>query len=76
MYRGGAEIARAEPPGVDVVDTVGAGDAFVGAMVASMVAGHDEIDALTRAVTAGALATTVPGAQPSLPTLADVEAHL
>lgn len=76
LYRRGREIVHVAPPAVDVVDTVGAGDAFVGAMVASLTAGHDEVASLRRAVVAGALATTVPGAQPSLPALEAVEALL
>jgi ribokinase len=76
LYRGGEEIASSHPPAVEAVDTVGAGDAFVGAMVASLTAGHGETESLRRAVTAGALATTVPGAQPSLPTVQAVEALL
>ena len=73
LYREGQQLASATPPAVNVVDTVGAGDAFVGAMVASLVAGHDETESLQRAVIAGALATTMRGAQPSAPTLAMVE---
>jgi ribokinase len=73
LYRDGQEVASATPPTVGVIDTVGAGDAFVGAMVASLVAGHDEAESLQRAVIAGAVATTVRGAQPSAPTLAMVE---
>jgi len=73
LYREGRQVASATPPTVDVVDTVGAGDAFVGAIVASLVAGHREAESLQRAVIAGALATTVRGAQPSAPTLAMVE---
>ncbi len=76
LHRRGAEIAHMMPPAVGVVDTVGAGDAFVGAMVASLTAGHDEVESLRRAVVAGALATTVRGAQPSLPSLEAVEALL
>lgn len=73
LYRGGHRIGSAEPPPVEVVDTVGAGDAFVGAMVASLIAGYSEQQSLRRAAIAGALATTVRGAQPSLPHLAMVE---
>lgn len=73
LYRNRTLIAAARPPVVDVVDTTGSGDAFVGGLVASLVAGHDEPQALSRAVTAGSLAATVPGAQPSLPTAAQVE---
>ncbi|MFW2338760.1 MAG: ribokinase [Acidimicrobiia bacterium] len=76
LYREGRQVASATPPAVNVVDTVGAGDAFVGAMVASLVAGRTEAESLQRAVIAGALATTVRGAQPSAPTLAMVEAML
>jgi ribokinase len=76
LYRAGKQVGSAQPPAVNVVDTVGAGDAFVGAMAASLVAGHTEQQSLQRAVIAGALAATVPGAQPSLPTLARVEEML
>jgi ribokinase len=76
LYRGGRLIVSAQPPPVEVVDTTGAGDTFVGAMVASLAAGFDGPDALERSVVAGALATTAHGAQPSLPNLAAVEALL
>jgi ribokinase len=58
---------------VEVVDTTAAGDAFVGALAARL----DSIDNLEHAVryatAAGALACTRMGAQPSLPTAADVD---
>ncbi len=55
------------PLTVEPVDTTGAGDAFCGAFCARLAAG-DPIDvALTWATAAGALATTVAGAVPSLP---------
>jgi ribokinase len=57
---------------VDVVDTTAAGDAFV----AGFVVGRwweDPGGALRLGCAAGALATTRSGAQPSLPTLAEVE---
>lgn len=50
------------------LDTVGAGDAFVGAFAAAMDAGTSLPVALHRASVAGSLACTVRGAQPSLPT--------
>jgi ribokinase len=74
IYRRGRQVAKAEPPPVKVVDTLGAGDAFVAALVVSMLAGKSAVDSLTYACAAGALATTVPGAQPSLPTAARVDA--
>ncbi len=58
---------RVEAFAVEVVDTTGAGDSFCGALCARLAAG-DAIDAaLTGANAAGALATTVVGAVPSIP---------
>lgn len=56
-------------PAVEVtpVDTTGAGDAFCGALVARLAAGDELRDAVRYATAAGALATTVAGAVPSLP---------
>ena len=75
LYRGAELIARAEPPKVDVVDSTGAGDAFVAALTVALVEGREPEGALAFACTAGALAATRPGAQPSLPTRAEVEAR-
>lgn len=61
-------------PSVDVVDTTGAGDTFVGYLLAGLVAGAEPAAALARAVAAGSLATTRAGATPSIPTAADVDA--
>ena len=58
---------------VSVVDTTAAGDAFCGALAARLADGAQFDDALHYAIAAGALAVTVLGAQPSLPTLAAVE---
>jgi ribokinase len=49
------------------VDTTGAGDAFRGALAARLAAGDDLRDAVRYAAAAGALATTIAGAVPSLP---------
>jgi len=54
----------------DVVDPTGAGDAFCGALAAALARGDDVVDALHDANTAGALATTMRGAAPSMPTSA------
>lgn len=74
LYKDGKEIARATPPKVQVVDTVGAGDTFTAALTVALIEGKAPQDALAFAVTAGALACTRPGAQPSLPHRRDVDA--
>lgn len=74
MYQGGALIAEAAPPRVRAVDATGAGDAFVGAIAVALLEGMEAGAALKFACAAGALAATRPGAQPSLPTRAEVEA--
>lgn len=61
---------------VNVVDTVGCGDAFVGAMLAALVGGAPLDRAIRFGNAAGALAATKPGAMPSLPTRAEIEALL
>jgi ribokinase len=69
----GREVARAEPPKVDAVDATAAGDAFTACLVVSHLEGRDWEEALHRACAAGAIATTRPGAQPSLPTATEVD---
>jgi ribokinase len=59
---------------VEPVDTVAAGDAFCGALAAALAQGYDLDVALERASAAGALATLAPGAVPSLPTQAQIDA--
>jgi ribokinase len=58
---------------VDAIDTVAAGDAFVAALAVALAEGKDLTAALAFGCAAGALATTVCGAQPSLPMRAQVE---
>jgi ribokinase len=59
-YLGGDERFDVPAPGVEAVDTTGAGDVFAGVLAAGWLAGHE--DALRRACAAGALSTLVPGA--------------
>ena len=59
---------------VEVVDTTAAGDAFCGALATGLARGENLVDAVAFANTAGALAITVLGAAPSMPTAAQVEA--
>jgi ribokinase len=73
LLDGGEEIVRASPPRVEAVDGTAAGDAFCAALVVSLLEGRDRSQALTRACAAGALAASRPGAQPSLPTAAEID---
>ncbi len=59
---------------VEVVDTTAAGDAFCGALATGLARGENLVDAVAFANAAGALAVTVLGAAPSMPTAAQVEA--
>lgn len=56
------------------VDTTAAGDAFAGVLGASLASGLPWLAALERAMAGGALAVAVPGASPSLPGSAAVDA--
>jgi ribokinase len=76
LLEGGNEVARATPPKVDAVDGTAAGDAFCAALVVSLLEGRERGPALERACAAGAVAASRAGAQPSLPTAAEVDALL
>jgi ribokinase len=76
LYENGDEVARALPPAVEAVDGTAAGDAFAACLVVSLLEGRTRADALERACAAGALAASRAGAQPSLPTRAELEAIL
>jgi ribokinase len=71
----GNELYRVPPLAVDVVDTVGAGDAFTGVFAASLDAGLPLADALARAAAAGGLACTREAAQPALPRAVEIDRH-
>jgi ribokinase len=64
---------RYPAPEVEVVDTTGAGDAFVGALAAKLSEGTPLEESVPYAVLAGAVAVAHEGAQGSLPTPDDVE---
>ncbi len=76
LLENGSEVARARPPSVTAVDGTAAGDAFCAALVVSLLEGRERGAALERACAAGALAASRPGAQPSLPTAAELDALL
>jgi len=79
----GADGARARTPegafisvpalAVTPVDTVGAGDTFVGYFAAGLEAGLDLEATMRRAARAASLACLKPGAQPSIPTSDEVD---
>jgi ribokinase len=73
LLEGGRELVRAAPPKVEAVDGTAAGDAFAACLVVSHLEGRDWEEALRRACAAGAIAASRPGAQPSLPTAAEVD---
>lgn len=61
-------------PQIEVVDTTGAGDAFVGTLAAALDRGLDWPQALVAATAAGALACTAFGAQGAMPDAARIAA--
>ena len=73
LLENGNEVARAEPPAVRAVDGTAAGDAFAACLVVSLVEGRSRAESLRRACAAGALAASRRGAQPSLPTAAEID---
>jgi ribokinase len=76
LLESGKEVARATPPRVEAVDGTAAGDAFTASLVVSILEERGHEEALRRACAAGAIAASRPGAQPSLPTAAEVDAIL
>ncbi len=61
-------------PKVRATATVGAGDAFNGALAAALVLEQNLIQAVRLGTTAGAVCATKEGAQNAMPTLAEIEA--
>jgi ribokinase len=74
----GGEAVTGLVPGfaVEAIDTTAAGDAFAGALAVRLAQGAPLAEAVRYANAAGALAATRPGAQPSLPTAAELDAFL
>ena len=72
----GADVIDQSAFQVRVVDTVGAGDAFVAGFVVGRWWSEGVANALRWGCAAGALATTERGAQPAMPVFADVQALL
>lgn len=72
------EGVRYSAKGLEItpVDTVGAGDTFCGYLTQGLDAGLEFEKALSQAAVAGSLACLKPGAQPAIPTMADVKSAL
>ena len=71
-----ASASRSEhfpAPKVQPVDTTAAGDTFVGGFAAALADGKSESDAIRFGQVAAALSVTRSGAQPSIPTFAEVQ---
>lgn len=76
LWLEGETARHIHPFKVQAVDTTAAGDAFVGALAAALAQGKSWTAGLREASAAGALAATKMGAQPSLPTRAELDAFL
>jgi ribokinase len=74
VFADGESTEHLPAPKVDVVDTTGAGDAFVGALAVKLAHEAPLEEAVAYAVRAGAAAVTKEGAQGALPTSDVVEA--
>jgi ribokinase len=61
---------------VKAVDTTAAGDAFNGAFATALLRGNDPVASVKYAAAVAAISVTRHGAQPSMPTQAEVEAFL
>jgi ribokinase len=76
LVRASGREQRFEPHDVECIDTVGAGDAFCGALCAALAGGADLFEAARIGNAAGALAVTKAGAEPSMPHRRDIDALL
>jgi len=76
FFKNEFEEIRMEAFKVKVIDTTAAGDAFMGALACGLSEGKSAREVLKFANTAGALATTKMGAQPSLPQREELDIFL
>ena len=73
MLLANGEVTHINSPSVDVVDTTGAGDTFVGYFLAGVAEGMNDHDALQRACLAGSIAVTRQGAITAIPDRSEVD---
>jgi ribokinase len=74
LFANGKGFEHFQAPNVKAVDTTAAGDTFVGGFAAALASGKSEAEAIRFGQVAAALSVTRAGAQPSIPTLSDVQA--
>ncbi|MHC8411973.1 ribokinase [Pseudomonas sp. Hz4] len=74
LFANGKSFEHFPAPKVKAVDTTAAGDTFVGGFAAALAVGKSEAEAIRFGQVAAALSVTRAGAQPSIPTLSDVQA--
>ena len=73
LFADGQGFEHLPAPKVQAVDTTAAGDTFVGGFAAALANGQGEAEAIRFGQVAAALSVTRAGAQPSIPTLHDVQ---
>lgn len=74
LFANGQSVEHFPAPKVKAVDTTAAGDTFVGGFAAALASGKSEVEAIRFGQVAAALSVTRAGAQPSIPSLSDVQA--
>ncbi|MBQ7351768.1 MAG: ribokinase [Clostridia bacterium] len=75
-YSDGKEVFNIPAISVDVVDTTGAGDTFLGSFMVAINGGLEFADAITFANVCAGLKTTKLGAQTGMPTMKQVEKYI
>lgn len=75
LFASRAHSAHFPAPKVKPVDTTAAGDTFVGGFAAALAEGKSESDAIRFGQIAAALSVTRSGAQPSIPTVNEVQSY-
>ena len=76
LFKGGQKLLRIPAFNVGAIDTTAAGDTFCGALAATLSKGRTVQESLEFATAAAAICVTRMGAQPSIPTEAEVIAFL